>query len=58
MVYCNYSNDYGKDLLQKEAGEEAPKKETDKVVLGLMIAVCGLCLGIIGILTYWLNAFL
>jgi hypothetical protein len=58
MVYCNFSNDYGKDLPQENASEEAAKKGPDKVVLGLMIAVCGLCLGIIGVLTYWLNAFL
>ena len=59
MVYCNYNNDYGKDLQDfAENGGEEPKKKTDKVVIGLMIAVCGLCLGIIGVLSYWLHAFL
>ena len=58
MVYCNYNNDYGNDLPEAEpTDEETPKKETDKVVIGLLIAACCLTLGIIGVLTYWLNVF-
>ena len=55
MVYRNFSNDYGKDQ-QEEADVEQKKK--DKTVIGLMIAACALCLGIMGILLYWLLAFL
>jgi len=58
MVYCNYNNDYGNDTPgAAPAEEETPKKEPDKVVIGLMIAVCCLSLGIIGVLAYWLNVF-
>ncbi len=49
LVYCNYSNDYGRDL---------KKKREDKILTGLMITASVLCLGIIGILIYWLNAYL
>lgn len=60
MVYCNYSNDYGKDLQGSAEADEAEqaKKKNDKVIIGLMIAASGLCVGIIGILIYWLAAFL
>ena len=65
MVFHNFSNDYGKDLdgYGEPAPEEAPvdeqtKKRDDKIILGLMIAACALCLGIVGLLIYWLAAFL
>ena len=59
MVYCNYSNDYGRDLKQfAESGGQEPEKEEDKLLIGLMIAASGLCLGIIGVLIYWLVAYL
>lgn len=59
MVYCNYSNDYGKDLRKTADAsvEETAKKKNDKVIMGLMIAASVLCVGIIGIMIYWLEAF-
>ena len=59
MIYCNYSNDYGRDLKQfaESVGQEPEKKE-DKLLVGLMITASGLCLGIIGVLIYWLVAYL
>ena len=58
MVYCNYSNDYGRELETFADTGEAPKKKTDKVSLGLMITACLLTLGIVGVLVYWLVALL
>jgi len=60
MVYSNYANDYGEELQNlAETGEvEENKKKNDKVIIGLMITASLLCAGIIGILLYWLNAFL
>ena len=64
MVFHNFSNDYGKDLAEYgeaepegEADEET-KKRDDKIVIGLMIAACALCVGILGLLIYWLVTFL
>ena len=59
VVYCNYSNDYGNDAADEdaEAEQEAAKRE-DKWLIGLMGAASALCLGIIGVLIYWLVAFL
>ncbi len=40
------------------APEEAPRPalgHNDKVLIGLMATACALCLGIIGILVYWLD---
>ena len=59
VVYSNYANDYGEDLQRlADTGETEPKKKNDKVIIGLMITASVLCLGIIAILLYWLNAFL
>lgn len=65
MVFHNFSNDYGKDLdgYGEPEPEEAPvdeqtKKRDDKIIIGLMIAACALCLGILGVLIYWLVAIL
>ena len=58
MVYCNYSNDYGRDLQEFADSGDAPEKKTDKVTLGLLITACCLTAGIIGILIYWLVAYL
>ena len=62
MVYCNYSNDYGKDLKEfaENGGKETmrKKKKNDKAIIGLMITACALCLGILGVLIYWLEVFL
>ena len=51
MQYNNFANDYGKE--PADAAER--QKKLDKIHIGLMIAACVLCLGIIGILIYWLN---
>ena len=55
VVYCNYSNDYGKDL-QPEAEDEAlkKKKKDDKIIITLLAVAAGLSVGIIGVLVYWL----
>ena len=55
VVYCNYSNDYGKDL-QPEAEDEAlkKKKKDDNTIITLLSIAAGLSLGIIGVLVYWL----
>lgn len=61
LVYCNYSNDYGRDLPDNSEYGEAPKKEItgdDKLTIGLMITASGLCLGIVAVLIYWLIAYL
>ena len=59
MVYCNYSNDSGKDLQEFADGgaDAAAKKKNDKIIMGLMITASVLCLGIVGIMIYWLEAF-
>ncbi len=54
MVYHNYANDYGND----EAELQKLQENDDKVLIGLMLAACGLCLGIIGVLGYWLAVIL
>lgn len=59
QAYSNYANDYGKELEAfAETGETEPEKKGDKLMIGLMITASVLCAGIIGILLYWLNAFL
>ena len=57
VVYCNYSNDYGKDVqAEAEAEDEAlkKKKKDDKTIITLLAVIAGLCLGIVGVLIYWL----
>ena len=44
--------------IANEPAEAEDRKKNDRVIVGLMIAACVLCAGIIGILVYWLNAFL
>ena len=56
MVYCNFSNGYGRDLPKQEAAPTISK--SDKIDIALMLTACGLCLGIIGMLIYWLTAYL
>ena len=59
LVYCNYSNDYGRDLKEfAENGGKTEKNKTDKVDMALMITASALCLGIIGVLAYWLVMYL
>lgn len=57
VVYCNFSNDYGKDVQEEpEAEDEAlkKKKKDDKTIITLLALAAGLSLGIIGVLIYWL----
>lgn len=60
MVYQNYANQYGS--AEKKAQEESRmarrKQKDDKIIVGLMITASALCLGIIGVLAYWLTVFL
>ena len=62
MVYCNFSNDYGKELEDfAQTGEEDTEdlqKKHDKTIIGLMIAVSVLCVAILGVLIYWLENFI
>ncbi len=58
LVYCNYSNDYGRDLQAFADDPETEAPKTDRFTVGLMITACVLTLGIIGVLLYWLVAFL
>ena len=44
IVYRNYANHYGAD-------------EVDRTEIGLIITICLLCIGIIGILIYWMEAY-
>ncbi len=60
-AYANSPNDYS-DALQEFAdngGEEKQRKYFGKkLTLGLMITAGVLCLGIVGLLIYWLNHYL
>ena len=52
MVYQNFANDYG----AKEREAAALIREKDqKTIMTLMILASALCLGIIGILGYWMS---
>lgn len=44
--------------VKKTAKASAAKKRDDKWVIGLMIVASFLCIGIIGVLIYWMEAFL
>jgi len=62
MVYCNYSNDYGKELedfAENDAEEPVSykQKRDDKILIALMITASVLCLGILGMLMYWMELF-
>ena len=53
MIYRNFSNNYG-----EKTQAEIKKEKKDRVDIGLMIAASALSLGIIGVLIYWLVAYL
>ena len=57
---CNYYNDYGRDIPEEALEEEpmAKKKKDDTMLIILMAVASFLCLGIIGVLIYWVEAFL
>lgn len=50
QAYRNFSNGYGQ--------EQAGISRSDKIDIGLMFGASALALGVIGVLTYWLVAFL
>lgn len=52
MQYNNFANDYGREELEDET---AVAQKKDKIQIALMLTACVLCLGIIGVLIYWLN---
>ena len=52
LVYQNFANDYG--AKEKAAAEEIRRRD-QKTVMILMIVASALCLGIIGILGYWIS---
>lgn len=56
----NYYNDYGRDLPEEEPEEisMAKKKKEDNTLIVLMAVASFLCLGIIGVLIYWVETFL
>ena len=59
LVYRNFSNAYGKELEEPvKSGVWASISRDDKISMILMIIASGLCLGIIGVLVYWLIAYL
>ena len=60
LVYCNFSNDYGNDYADAEdaSQENADVATEDKWLMILMGVASGLCVGIIGVLIYWMAVFL
>ena len=54
-IYRNYSNGYGTKPVEPE---DPRKRRDDKAILGLMLTACVLCLGILGVLIYWMDAFI
>ena len=59
MIYCNFSNDYGRDLeLPAEEEKKQELAKADKVGMGLMIGASALALGIIIVMIYWLVKYL
>ncbi len=54
-AYRNYSNNYGQE--SEEASQPVTSKD-DKVVIGLLITASALCLGILGVLVYWMERFI
>ena len=58
MLYRNFSNDYGRELEEEVPVKEPQRPRKDRVDTVLMFTASALCLGIIGVLTYWLIKFL
>ena len=56
-VYSNCPNDYEDDL-QDFADQTEKRVFGNNLTIGLMLTACALCLGIIGVMIYWLNHFL
>lgn len=55
-VYSNNTNDYT-DELEDFANQTEKQVYGNKLTIGLMLTACALCLGIIGVMIYWLNNF-
>ena len=59
MEYRNYSNDYGRDDEESAMKKKTQKqKREDNWQIILMAIASFLCLGIIGVLIYWMEVFL
>lgn len=55
VVYCNFSNDYGKDLqADQEKALRKKKKDDNNTIITLLAIAAGLSVGIISVLVYWL----
>ena len=54
VVYCNFSNDYGKDLQAEQEKALRKKKKDDNTIITLLAIAAGLSVGIISVLVYWL----
>ena len=57
-VYANYANDYGRDLRHFARSGGKTRKKLDPVAVALKIIICLLCLGIIGVMFYWVRHLL
>lgn len=64
VQYNNYLNNYGRDEMPKAVSrtqqrkeQEQEKRRNDQVLMALMITASVLCLGIIGVMIYWLEKF-
>ncbi len=55
-IYRNYSNAYGAEAPESQTNRQ--KERDDKTIIGLMITASALCLGILGVLVYWMEAFI
>lgn len=53
VAYNNFANHYG-----APRKNDCKTQKNDRVIIGLMITASVLCLGIIGILSYWLSVLL
>ncbi len=58
VVYCNYSNDYGRapeeETATVESDEEKKMAKDEKAVVSLLTAIAIMAVGIVGVLVYWL----
>jgi len=58
--YCNYANDYGsqsrKPVQTRMANRK--KKKDDRTIVALMVIASLECVGILGVLIYWLRILL
>lgn len=60
VAYINYANDYGsqpQEAAQAKAVQKKKKKD-DRTIVALMVIASLECVGILGVLIYWLKMFL